>query len=68
MAKDEDTAGLDILGSIASTTRNSLFLSHHAYSSPIPMGFTGFCLFTLLPHRIPLALEHFKSQRHMAIT
>lgn len=68
MAKDKDTAGLDSLGSIASTTRNSLFLSHRAHSSPIPMGFTGFCFFTLLPHRIPLASERFKSQRRTAIT
>ena len=54
--EDKDSAGLDILVSTTSTIGTSLFPSHRACSSPVPVWFTELYLFTLLPHRIPLPL------------
>lgn len=38
---------IDTLCSSVSTTNISCILSHPTYCSPIPIWFTGFCLFTL---------------------
>lgn len=67
IAKHKGNTGLVILSSTASTMNSSLFLGHHAHSSPICIWFTGLYLLLFLPRRVLVALEHFKSEHHRVI-